>query len=167
MPKGPSFIPNPTDINSFNLKRVFDNFLNKLRYNATKHDDQNQKNADPQLDPSTSSLAVSPPIQKQPHINYRKEKTNKNTLETLIELVENDIFEPTNCKRTKNNISNHERKALKDIQKDTSKTCWIRDKRSSLLYLIVIVILKRLTAKFKEVLFNSYIVTLQINFAKI
>ena len=101
MPKGPSFIPNPTDINSFNLKRGFDNFLNEFRYKATKHDDQNQKTADPQLDPSTSSLAISPPIQKQPHINYRKEKTNKNTLETLIEIVENHIFERTTTKELK------------------------------------------------------------------
>ena len=73
--KGPSFIPNPTDINWFNLKRDFDNFVNKLRYMATKQDDENQKNAHPQLDSSTSGLGNPPPIQKQPNINYRKEKT--------------------------------------------------------------------------------------------
>ena len=37
--KGPPFIPNPTDINSLNLKRCFDNFANKLRYTATKQED--------------------------------------------------------------------------------------------------------------------------------
>ena len=42
--KGPSFIPNPTDINWFNLKRDFDNFVNKLRYMATKQNDENKKN---------------------------------------------------------------------------------------------------------------------------
>ena len=45
--KCPSFIPNPTDINWFNLKRDFDNFVNKLRYMATKPNDENQKNVDP------------------------------------------------------------------------------------------------------------------------
>ena len=81
------------------------------------------------LDSSTSDLGNPPPIQKHPHINYRKEKTNINSLETFIELVENDIFKPTNYKKTKN-ISNHERKALKDIQKDTTKTCHIQSKWS-------------------------------------
>ena len=51
-------------------------------------------------------------------------------MENFIELVENDIFKPTNYKRIKNNISNQERKALKHIQKRTSKTCRIRDKGS-------------------------------------
>ena len=31
LPKGPSFIPNPTNINWFNLERDFDNFVNRLR----------------------------------------------------------------------------------------------------------------------------------------
>ena len=69
-----------------------------------------------------SGLGNQPPIQKQPHINNRKEKTNINSLETFIDLVENDIFKSTNYKRIKNNISNQERKVLKEIQKDTSKT---------------------------------------------
>ena len=41
--KGPSFISNPTDINWFNLKRDFDNFVNKLRHMATKQNDEGQK----------------------------------------------------------------------------------------------------------------------------
>ena len=67
--KGPSFIPNPTDINWLNLKLEFDNFVNKLRYVATKPNDENQKNAVPQLDSSTSGLRNPPPIQK--HVVYR------------------------------------------------------------------------------------------------
>ena len=53
MRKGPSFIPNPTEINWFNLKRGFDNFVNKLRYMATKSNDGNKKNTNPKLDSST------------------------------------------------------------------------------------------------------------------
>ena len=73
---------------------------------ATKQDDDNEKNADPLLYSSTSGLVISPPIQKQPHINYRKEKKSINSLEAFTELVENDIFQLTNYKRIKNNISN-------------------------------------------------------------
>ena len=78
--EGPSFIPNPTDINWLNLKRDSDNFVNKLRYTATKQDDENKKNGDPQLDSSTLGLRNPPPIQKLPYINYRKEKRNINSL---------------------------------------------------------------------------------------
>ena len=81
--KGPSFIPNPTDTNWFNLKRDFDNFVNKLRYLTTKQDDENKKNTDPLSDSSTSGLGNPPPIQEQPNINYRKEKTSINSLGTL------------------------------------------------------------------------------------
>ena len=41
--KGPSFFSNPTDINWFNLKRDFDNFVKKLRYMTTKQNDEDQK----------------------------------------------------------------------------------------------------------------------------
>ena len=87
---------------------------------ATKTNYENQKNADPQLDSSTSDLGNPPPIQKQPNINYRKEKTNINCLETLIELVENDIFKPNNYRRIKNNISNQEKNSLKK-KRDTKR----------------------------------------------
>ena len=69
---------------------------------------------DPELDPRNT-------LQKQPNINYRKEKANINNLDTFIELVENDILKPRNYKRIKNNISNQERNPLKDIQKKHMK----------------------------------------------
>ena len=67
---------------------------------------------------------------KQPNMNYRKEKTIINSFETVMEFVENDIFKTSNYRRIKSNISNQERNALKDIQKDTSKICHIQDKGS-------------------------------------
>ena len=88
-------------------------------------------------------------------MKYQNEETNINSLETFIELVENDIFKPDNYKRIKNDISNQERDALKDIQKDTSKSCHIHKKGSRLWSLILLVILKRLVANLKDVLFNN------------
>ena len=64
-------------MNLLNVKRDFDNFFNKLRYMATKQNDENQKNADPQLDSSISGLRNPPPIQKLPHkLPKRKDKHN-------------------------------------------------------------------------------------------
>ena len=40
------------DINWVNLKHDFENFVNKLPYMATKPNDENKNNADPQLDSS-------------------------------------------------------------------------------------------------------------------
>ena len=67
MRKGPLFISNPADINWFNLKHDFDNFVNKPRYMATKQNDENKKNADPQLDSSTSRLGNELPKGKYKH----------------------------------------------------------------------------------------------------
>ena len=44
---------------------------------VSKPNDENKKNADPQLDSrNTLGLGNLPPIQKQPNINYQKKKTN-------------------------------------------------------------------------------------------
>ena len=65
----------------------------------TKKNDKNKKNANPPLDWSTSGLRNPSPSQEQPNKNHEKEKGNINSLETFIELVENDIFKPDNYKR--------------------------------------------------------------------
>ena len=62
------------------------------------------------------------------HVNYRKDKTNINSLETFIELVENDIFKPDNYRRIKSNITKEEREALKNIQRDSTWSHIIQDK---------------------------------------
>ena len=68
--KGLSFISHPTHINWFNLKPDFDNFVNKLRFMATKPNDENKKNEDPQLNSkNTLNIGNPPPIQKQPNKN--------------------------------------------------------------------------------------------------
>ena len=41
--KVPSFIPNSTDITWLDLKRDYDNFVNKFRYMTTKPNDENKK----------------------------------------------------------------------------------------------------------------------------
>ena len=74
---------------------------------ATKPNDENKKNEDPQLNSkNTLNIGNPPPIQKQPNKNCKKEKTNIYSLKTFIELAKNDIFKPSNYRRIKNNIRN-------------------------------------------------------------
>ena len=61
------------------------------------------------------------PSKSRSDVNYRKGKTNINSLETFIELVENDVFKPDNYRRIKSNITKEERGALKNIQSDSTR----------------------------------------------
>ena len=64
-----------------------------------------------------SQFGNPPPSKSRSHVNYRKDKTNINSLETFIELVENDIFKLDNYRRIKSNMTKEEREALKNIQR--------------------------------------------------
>ena len=93
--KGPSFVPNPTNINWQNLKCDFDNFVNKLRHHASETTTEVPAPNNEHLDSRMISQFGNAPLSKScSHVNYRKNKTSINSLETFIELVENDIFKP-------------------------------------------------------------------------
>ena len=60
-----------------------------------------------------------PPVKaKSPNINFKREKTNVNSLETFTELVEKDLFQPCNYNKVKRNITKEERNTLKNIHHD-------------------------------------------------
>ena len=95
--KGPSFVPNPTDINWQNLKHNFDNFVNKLRHHASETTTEVPASNNEHLGSRMISQFGNPlPSKSCSHVNYRKDKTNINSLETFIELAENDIFKSDN-----------------------------------------------------------------------
>ena len=51
---------------------------------------------------------------KSSNVNFEcKEKTNLSSLEAFIELVEKDLFKPSNCNKINRNTTTEERKALK------------------------------------------------------
>ena len=77
-----------------------------------------------------SQFGNPPPSKSSLYVNYRKDKTNINSLETFIELVENDIFKPDNYRRVKSNITKEEREALKNIRRDSTRSYRIQDKGS-------------------------------------
>ena len=83
------------------------------------------------LDSRIISQFGNPPPSKSPlHVNYREDKTNINSLETFIELAENDIFKPDNYRQIKCNITKEEREGLKNIQRDSTRSYRIQDKGS-------------------------------------
>lgn len=60
---------------------------------------------------------VDPSIEvKYSNLNFRKEKTNINNSNSFTELVEKDLFNPSNCNKIKENTTTEERKALKTMQ---------------------------------------------------
>ena len=77
-----------------------------------------------------SQFGNAPPSKSCSHVNYRKGKTNINSLETFIKLVENGIFKPDNYKRIKSNITKEEREALNNIKRDSTRSYRIQDKGS-------------------------------------
>ena len=97
--KGRSFIPTPTDINWYSLRRDFDGFVNKLGYQISKPAETNSINVNHTTNISNSLVRQlgNPPIKaKSLKVNFRKEKTNMSSLEAFIELVEKDLLKPSN-----------------------------------------------------------------------
>ena len=129
--KGPSFIPTPTDIKWYNLRRDFDSFVNKLRYRVSKPAETSSINVNHTTNVSNllvRQLGNSPIEAKSSNVNFRKEKTNISSLEVFIELVEKDLFKPSNYNKIKGNITTEERKALKSIQNDELRSYRLQDK---------------------------------------
>ena len=114
--KGSSFIPTPTDINWSNLRRNFDSFVNKLRYRVSKPAETSSINVNHTSNISNSLVRQlgNPPIEaKSSNVNFNKEKTNISSLEAFIELLEKDLFKPSNYSKIKGNITTEEEKANK------------------------------------------------------
>ena len=114
--KGPSFIPTPTDIKWYNLRRDFDSFVNKLRYRVSKPAETSSINVNHTSNISNSLVRQlgNPPIEaKSSNVNFNKEKTNISSLEAFIELLEKDLFKPSNYSKIKGNITTEEEKANK------------------------------------------------------
>ena len=136
--EGPSFIPIPTDINWYNLRRDFDSFVNKRRYRVSKPAETSSINVSHATNISNSLVRQlgNPPIEaKSLNVNFRKEKTNISSLEAFIELVEKDLFKLSNYSKIKGNITTEERKALQSIQNGELKSNRLQDKGSRLVVL--------------------------------
>ena len=54
--KGPSFIPTPTDINRYDVRKDFTNFINKIRHSADVSDQPVQQKQQKQLEVNPENI---------------------------------------------------------------------------------------------------------------
>ena len=102
--KSPSFIPTPNTFDWRKLQIDFDKFENTLRkslfFSAIEAGSNTNKN-------TTLPLAIdNPPLKQSLQI---PPKSNSNVIETVIFLVENDLFQDTKRNRIPSNISQDEK----------------------------------------------------------
>ena len=127
--KGPSFIPKPNYFGWRQLQIDFDKFENTLRKISFFSTIEAGSNANKN---TTLSLAIDNPWLKQSL--WIPPKSNSNEIETFISLVEKDLFQDTSRKRIPSNLSQDEKKALKDwrknvlFNKDSDKVMRLQDK---------------------------------------
>ena len=76
------------------LRQDIDNFVNKLRYHILKTVKKYVKDNPPSTPLSVEAFQLdnSPVTSKSFNMNFRREKTNVNSIETFTELVEKDLF---------------------------------------------------------------------------
>ena len=111
--KGPSFIPTRNIFDWRQLQIDFDKFKNTLRKILFVSTIDAGSNANKN---TTLPLAIDNPPLKQSL--WTPPKSNSNEIETFISLVEKDLFQDTSRKRIPSNLSQDEKKALKDWRKN-------------------------------------------------
>ena len=139
--KGPSFIPTPTNINQYDVCKDFTKFNNKISHFTDVSDQpvqqqkqQQQLEVNPENIVSTS-INVFPPGKPPPVSNdskqlYKSKQSNNSSLELFIVIIEKEIFNPKNIRKTRNNLNKDEKAALKEIKSQEDKVVRVQDKGS-------------------------------------
>ena len=131
--KGPSFVPTPSDINWYEVRRDFDKFVNQFRYRVT-HSTEITSNQDILAElPTADNINVIPnPTRKKSTTSrlYRSKETKCKSLELFIKAMENDLFNPSNIRKPRNNLNKNEKLALKEIKSWDDKVIRVQDKGS-------------------------------------
>ena len=85
-------------------------------------------------EPSTAgnvNVIQNPPMKKSTTSRlFSLKETKCKSLELFIEAMENDLFNPTNIRKPKNNLNNNEKIALKEIKSWGDKVIRVQDKGS-------------------------------------
>ena len=126
--KGPSFVPTGSDVNWYEMRKKFDKFVNQLCFEARNI---LESNAD-----TTNDVTMNAGINasKKPESNtaplYRTRETKYKSLETFIENMEKELFNPKNVIIARSTLSKDEKKALKKIKSWDDKLVRVQDKGS-------------------------------------
>ena len=106
--KGPSFVPTPSDVNWYEMRKDFDKFANQLRFKAKNTLEANSNNT------TNDNINIGLNTPKKPESEtaplYRTKETKYKSLETFIENMEKDLFDPGNVKITRSRLSKDEKK---------------------------------------------------------
>ena len=138
--KGPSFIPTPTDINWYDVRKDFTNFINTIRHFADVSGKPVQQKQQKQLEVNSenivsTSINVFPPG-KPPRVSndskqlYKSKQSNNSSLDLFIVVTEKEIFNPKNIRKTRNNLNKDEEVALKEIKLWEDKVIWVQEEGS-------------------------------------
>ena len=138
--KGPSFVPTPTDINWYEVRKDFTKFTNKIRHIADL--DQQQEQVYPQVNSNEPTINENnfPLGKPPPKVNlyqqlYRSKPSTNNSVELFIKSIEKELFNPNNIKKTRNNLNKEKKLALKEMKLWNDKVIRVQDKGSRLVVL--------------------------------
>ena len=102
--KGPSFVPTPTDINWYEVRKDFTKFTNKIRHFADS--DQQQEPVHPQVksnEPTTNENNFppgKPPAKANPYQQlYRSKPSTNDSVELFIKSIDKELFNPNNIRK--------------------------------------------------------------------
>ena len=123
--KGPSFIPIPSDVNWYEMRKDFDKFVNQLRVKARNILEPNAK----ATNDVTTNTGINAPKNIVPV--YCTRETKYKSLQTFIENMEKELFNSKNVKIARSNLSKDEKKALKEIKLWNNKVVRVQDKVST------------------------------------
>ena len=133
--KGPSFVPTPTDINWYEVRKDFKKFTNKIRHLADL--DQQQEQVHPQVksnEPTTNENNFppgKPPAKANPYEQlYRSKPSTNNSVELFIKRIEKELFNSNNIRKIRNNLNKEGKLALKDMKSWDGKVIGVQDKGS-------------------------------------
>ena len=125
--KGPSFCPIPSDINRYKLLVDWEIFESRLRYALYFH------KVNLQSEEVSKSKATFPTVKQN---SGKKAPISKSPqLESFLESVKGQLFDPANVCKVSDNLSKGERQALKSLKNSEEHIIRIQDKGSKFVIL--------------------------------
>ena len=132
--KDPSFTPTLKDVNWFNLRQDTNQLRTKFNQAIDKSTEKNtnittNNRSNNTRDKSNNNEQVPRKKYKTNNLYGSKETKNKH-LETFIDTIEKQLFEPKNIKCVRSNLTYEERKALAELKSMENTVVRIQDKGS-------------------------------------
>ena len=130
--KRPPFVPTPSDINCYEVRKDFTKFINKVRKHAEGRQQQQQLQTETATNPQVNSEdlpidEINFPLGKSPLKTnlyqqlYRSRPSKHNSLELFIDSIEKELFNPNNIRKTRNSLKKEEMLALSEMKSREDK----------------------------------------------